>query len=82
MSQEQIDAWLERFQLVAIVVDPQLRLDVVEKDPDDNRVLECAVASGAAYIVSGNTHLLELKEYEGIVILDPAAFVTLLKLQD
>jgi len=27
-------------------------LDVVKKDPDDNRILECAVAAASEYIVT------------------------------
>lgn len=81
-SQEKIDALVERFRTVATVVDPQVVLDVVPDDPDDNRVLECAVTANASYIVTGNKHLLDLKEYKGIVVLKPAAFLTLLELGD
>jgi len=77
-SQGEVVALTERFRRVAIVVEYQLTLEVIEEDPADNRVLECAVAGGAAYIVSGNDHLLQLKKYKEIVILKPAEFVTLL----
>ncbi len=53
-------------------------MDVIDKDPDDNRVLECALAASASYIVSGNSHLLELQEYEQIVILNPVGFLAVL----
>lgn len=45
------------------------------KDEGDNRVLECAVECHADIIVSGDQHLLDLKEYEGIAILRPADFL-------
>ena len=32
-------------------------LDVVKADPDDNRILECAVAAGSDVIVTGDAHL-------------------------
>lgn len=38
-------------------------------DPDDNRILECAVAGQADYIVSGDHHLLDMQEFAGISIL-------------
>jgi len=41
--------------------------------------LECAIAGGASYIITGDKHLLELKEYQGIVILSPAGFFALLE---
>ena len=47
-----------KLENAAEVVDPNLVLDVVKDDPDDNRVLECAVAGRADYIVSGDRHLL------------------------
>lgn len=35
----------------------------VVKDPDDNMILEAAVAGGARYIVSGDNHLLKLGSF-------------------
>ena len=46
-------------------------------DATDNRYLECAVAGEVSYIISGDKHLLELKEYQGIMILAPGVFLTL-----
>jgi len=77
--QETRDAILNHLVNVAIVVEPKFTLNVIKDDPDDNRVLECAVAGGAAFIISGDAHLLNLKEYKGIVILPPAGFLTLLQ---
>lgn len=56
-------------------IDPEIVLDVVTDDPDDNRVLECAVAGRADYIVSGDRHLLKLKEHAGIPILTAREFL-------
>lgn len=57
-------------QLVALsqVVDPEAHLDVIDDDPPDNRVLECGVAVQPDVIVSGDSHLLDLKAFEGIEI--------------
>ena len=65
---------------IAILVKPQISLEVITDDPDDNRLLECAVTSGSSYIISGDQHLLDLKEYQGIQILSPAGFIVLLEL--
>ena len=56
---------------VAQVVRPQTPLHVIADDPD-NRVLECALASGADTIVSGDRHVLALGTYEGVRILSVA----------
>ena len=50
-------------------------LHVVAKDPDDDKFIECALIAGAAAIVSGDHHLLDLGQYEGIPILSAAKFV-------
>ena len=78
--QETVAALIKRLETVATVVEPQFSLDVIKEDPADNRVLECALAGEASYIVTGNAHLLRLKEYRGVVILNPAGFLALAKL--
>jgi predicted nucleic acid-binding protein len=47
----------------------------VQDDPDDNKFIECALECRADYIVSGDTHLLNLKEYEGIKIINAGEFL-------
>jgi uncharacterized protein len=51
------------------------KLNIVEKDPDDNKFIECAVALNAEFIISGDKALKEIKEYMGIKILNPKQFV-------
>lgn len=58
----------------ARVVTPSFVLNAVPADPDDNRVLECAVAGHANVIVSGDRDLTLLRSYEGIAIVRPADF--------
>ena len=43
--------------------------------PDDDRILECAVAAGAQVLVSGDKHLLRLGAFEGIRIVPVAEFL-------
>ncbi len=50
------------------LVSPTQTLDIVKRDPDDNRVLECAVAAGCDLIVSGDLDLLQLGSYGTIKI--------------
>jgi uncharacterized protein len=60
------------------LVRPTQTIDAVPEDPDDNRVLECAVAAGSRYIVTGDAVLLRLGEYEGIQILRVGDFIRLI----
>lgn len=59
--------------VVEVVRNPKLER-VVERDPDDDAVLACAVASRAHYIISGDEHLLVLKRYREIPIMTPKEF--------
>lgn len=54
-------------------------LKEIAADPDDDKVLECAVVANATHIVSGDRkHLLTLGTYRGIHIISPAEFLRLL----
>lgn len=59
----------------AELVLPEIKIDVITADPDDNRILECAVAGCANFIVSGDPHLKELKKFQEIPILRPSEFL-------
>ena len=60
--------------LVAVIEEPPCE-PVIREDPDDDRILACALAAKAAFIVSGDTHLLHLRNYAGIRIVSPAQFL-------
>ncbi len=47
------------------------------RDPDDDRILECAVSARAQYVITGDADLLELDPFRGIRILSPSAFWSL-----
>ena len=64
----------------AALADPDFQLNAVPDDPDDNRVLECAVASKAEWIVSGDRHLLRIGCYEGIAIVTVRRFLEMASL--
>jgi putative PIN family toxin of toxin-antitoxin system len=63
---------------VSELIKPTVSLHVVEDDPD-NRILECAVSGQAAFIVSGDRHLLALKKYEDIRIVNSRRMLELLE---
>jgi uncharacterized protein len=65
--------------LAARIVRPAVRLKVIAEDPDDDRVLECAVSAGSDYLVTGDKDLLRLKQYDAIKIVSVAAFLDLLQ---
>jgi len=61
----------------SVIVVPTEKIDVVS-DPDDNKFVEAALEGMAQYIVSQDKHLLVLKEYHGVKVLNPDEFLKLL----
>ncbi len=66
----------ESLTSVALVVAPQVHLTVVKDDPDDDRVLECAVSGEAEFIVTGDRHLLRMGTFNGIEIVPVRDFMS------
>ena len=60
---------------LADLVEPKEWIDAILDDPEDNRVLECAVESGANGIISGDSHLLALRSFGKIKIMNPDEFL-------
>lgn len=56
---------------ISTVVEPQPEVTLITGDPQDNRVLEAAVASDADVIISGDRHLLNLKTFGSVPIMTP-----------
>ncbi len=53
----------------------KLEADAASADPDDNRILECAVKANADFIVSGDRRLLDMKQFKGIKILSAREYL-------
>lgn len=70
-----VDQAVAQVARLAIVVRPKKTLIEIAEDPDDDRVLEAALESGADSIVSGDGHLLRLRSWRGVAIEKPAAFL-------
>jgi uncharacterized protein len=65
----------------ARLVEPARNIAAVRGCDADNRILECAVAGRASYLVTGDrNHLLPLGHFEGIEIVTPRRMVDLLQL--
>jgi putative PIN family toxin of toxin-antitoxin system len=50
---------------------------LVPEDADDDKIVQCALVGGASHIVSGDKHLLALKNYKDIAIVRPTDFLSL-----
>ena len=64
---------------IAEWVVPTKHHHLVDDDPSDDLVLDCAVAAEADYLVTGDDHLLRLKKFGNVKIVNSQAFVEVLK---
>ncbi len=71
---EQVDNFMVVLDRRAYNVSPTEKIDFLQIDPDDNKILECAVAAEADLIVTMDKHLLKLKTFRKIGIVHPKAF--------
>jgi len=77
-SKMQISQTISYIKNIATVINPDISLSVIRNDPSDNKILECAFAVGADYIVTGDrNHLLPIKKFRGIKIMNSAEFLKL-----
>lgn len=75
-DKEQITAAIKSIAKIGTVVTPRMRLYVVKKDKNDNKVIEAAVEANADFIVTGDRHLLDIGDYKHIRIISPAQYLS------
>ena len=79
LNQAEIESLIQMIEQEAVVLSESMNLDVVKDDPDDNKILACAIEAQADYIVSGDHHLLDLHQYQTIPIITVKEFLQVLK---
>lgn len=66
-----IDFFLARIRKISEVVDTRERISVIVRDPEDNKILECALAGKVDLIITLDQDLIKLKSFKGIGIIHP-----------
>ena len=74
-SDDEIEAWVTSLGVVADIVAGEVELKVVMADPDDDIYVAAALEGRADYIVTGDRHLLDLVEVQGVRLIKPRAFL-------
>jgi uncharacterized protein len=70
-----VEAAVHQISRSSVIVRPTAIVAVVTDDPDDDRVIEAALEARAAFIVSGDRHLLGLGAWSGISIVRASELV-------
>ena len=75
VSEEQKREFVTRLISHCEIVEPKKKLNIIKQDPADNKVLECSLEGKAHYIITGDNHLLNLKQFGKTVILTASEFM-------
>lgn len=75
LTVREVEAIIDLVRQTFILVLPTELVAVVTDDPDDDAVLEAAIAADAEVVVSGDKHLLDLAAFREIRILTPASLI-------
>ena len=59
-------------------VSPKSKHSIVNRDPDDNIIIDCAMEAKVDYIITDDYDLLSLKEYKNIRIINASDFMDLI----
>ena len=68
LKPEEIEPIVRDLTEISEFVEVRTQIQIIEDDPTDNIFLALAIDGGADVIVSGDHHLLDLEEFEGIPI--------------
>jgi len=77
-SEDKVREAIQDISQTATVLRPRPTLHLLDDEPD-NRILECAIAAQAEFVVSGDRHLLTLRHHADITMISLAAFLTTLR---
>jgi putative PIN family toxin of toxin-antitoxin system len=72
------ELWFEDIVALGDMVAGDLHVSGVCEDPDDDKYIAAALEGRAAYVVTGDQRFLDLREYEGVQIVKPRAFLDVL----
>lgn len=76
LTKREAAARVRAIRSIAQVVEPRERVAVVTAMDDDNRILECALAAQAEFLVTGDReHLLPLGSFANTRIVAPSEFL-------
>jgi predicted nucleic acid-binding protein len=70
-----LQSWLQLFRQHSMFVVAALLAPDFVADPDDAKVLACAIAGSAQFVMTGDRHLRVLGVFRGIEIVAPASFL-------
>jgi putative PIN family toxin of toxin-antitoxin system len=78
LDRESTERLLSVIKQQALWVSPRIPVNILSRDPADNKFLECALESQADYLITGNIRHFPLKKFHGTRIISPRDFIDLI----
>lgn len=72
-KRENVVNWINQLEQAVTVVRPHKKLDIIKNDPDDNKILECALEIKADLIISADKDLIRIKAFKNTKIIHPSS---------
>ncbi|MEK7469899.1 MAG: putative toxin-antitoxin system toxin component, PIN family [Planctomycetota bacterium] len=78
VTDDEIRARVAHLGVLAVLAEGEAGERIVEADPDDDKYVAAALHGQASFLVSGDRHLLDLKDSRGVRIVKPREFLDVL----
>ena len=75
MGKDEIEYYIKSIEEIGRKIIPRNQVKKGSRDKTDNKYIECAIAANADYIITGDIHLLEIREYSNIKIVNPKEYL-------
>ena len=77
-SAQELQEIISEIRNISLMVPGKIKVKIV-RDPDDDKIISAALEGQADYIVSRDKDLLDLKKHQGIKIITPEEFMSILR---
>jgi len=74
-----VDYFIKSIEEIASIITVKNKIKKGSRDITDNKYLECGIAGKVNYIISGDIHLLELKQFHLIKIVTAKEYLEIIK---
>ena len=78
-NEDGIHYFINSIEEISNKIVPKRRIKNGSRDKTDNKYIECGITANVDYIISGDIHLLELKEYKEIKIITAKNYLEIIK---
>jgi putative PIN family toxin of toxin-antitoxin system len=78
LQEDDTEGFIQLLKHEAVVMETLPDVSVIDDDPDDNKFVACALKGRVDYIISGDRHLLSLKNFQNIPIVTAQEFLRLI----